>query len=92
MEHWKQVVPNPVLTVQYEDLIEDAEKISRQVIEHIGLEWEAGCLKLRSKRHFSQTASNVQIRKGIYRSALQRWKKYEKHLTPLLEGLGELPG
>ena len=89
MEHWKQVIPNPILTVQYEEMVANPESITRKVIEHIGLDWEPECLKLRSKQHFSLTASNVQIRKGIYRSSVQRWKLYEKHLTPLLAGLGE---
>jgi tetratricopeptide (TPR) repeat protein len=89
MAHWKQVIPNPILTVQYEELVDNPEQISRPVIEHIGLDWEPECLGLRSKQHFSLTASNVQIRKGIYRSSVQRWKLYEKHLAPLLDGLGD---
>ncbi|MEA3468753.1 MAG: sulfotransferase [Thermodesulfobacteriota bacterium] len=87
MEHWKRVIPNPILTVPYEELIENPEKHSKKIIEHIGLEWEPDCLTLRSKQHFSLTASNVQIRKGIYKSSVQRWKKYENHLQPLLDGL-----
>ncbi len=87
MKHWQQVIPNPILTVQYEELIENPEKHSKKIIEHIGLEWEPDCLTLRSKQHFSLTASNVQIREGIYKSSVQRWKKYENHLQPLLEGL-----
>ena len=89
MEHWKQVVPNPILTVQYEEMVTDPEKMTRKVIDHIGLDWEPECLQLRSKQHFSLTASNVQIRKGIYRSSVQRWMRYEKHLAPLLAGLEE---
>ena len=87
MAHWKPVIPNPILTVQYEELVDNPEQISRKVIEHIGLDWEPECLELRSKQHFSLTASNVQIRKGIYRSSVQRWKLYEKDLTPFLDGL-----
>ena len=35
------------------------------------------------------TASNEQVRQPIYRSSVGRWRRYEKHLGPLLEALGE---
>lgn len=89
MELWKEVVANPILTVNYEDLTENTEKVTRQVIKHIGLDWDQNCLELRDRGHFSQTASNIQIRQGIYKTPVKRWTKYEKHLGPLKEGLEE---
>ena len=87
MDHWKKVVPNPILTVQYEELIESTEKLSRKIIKHIGLHWDSNCLELRDRGHFSQTASNLQIRKGIYKTSIKRWKRYENYLDPLKKGL-----
>ena len=39
------------------------------------------------------TASATQVRRPIYRDSVRKWRRYEKHLAPLLEVLGELvPG
>jgi hypothetical protein len=37
-----------------------------------------------------KTASASQVRKPIYSSSVARWRQYEKHLTPLLQELGDL--
>ena len=37
-----------------------------------------------------KTASAGQVRQPIYNSSVGRWKKYERHLAPLLEALGPL--
>ncbi len=87
MEHWRNVVPNPIMKIQYEELVDNPESMSRKIIEHIGLNWDPNCLNLRDKNHFSRTASNLQIRKGIYKSSVKRWQKYEKYIGELREGL-----
>lgn len=89
MDHWKKIVPNPILTVEYEKVVREPEEMARKIIAHVGLEWDPACVKLKNKEHFSLTASNLQIRKGIYQSSVQRWKPYEKHLGPLLRGMAE---
>jgi hypothetical protein len=34
-----------------------------------------------------KTASATQVRQPIYKSSLERWRRYEKHLGPLLAAL-----
>ncbi len=87
MAHWEDIVPNPILRVQYEEVVDNPESMTRKIIEHIGLEWDSNCLKLRDKHHFSRTASNLQIREGIYKTSVKRWQKYEKYLDELKRGL-----
>jgi len=33
----------------------------------------------------------TQVRKPIYTTSTNRWRKYEKYLGPLLEELGDIP-
>jgi hypothetical protein len=41
MEHWHAVLPPGILMdVQYEDLVDDLEGVSRRVLAHCGLDWE----------------------------------------------------
>jgi hypothetical protein len=36
------------------------------------------------------TASVNQVRKGLYNKSVHRWKHFEKHLTPLIDALGDV--
>ncbi len=38
IEHWSNILPNPVLVVDYEDLVSDPEGMRRRLFAHIGLE------------------------------------------------------
>jgi tetratricopeptide (TPR) repeat protein len=44
MEHWRQVLPVPVLEVEYEETVADLEGVARRLVAWCGLEWEPGCL------------------------------------------------
>ena len=37
-----------------------------------------------------RTASSEQVRQPIYRDATEEWQRYEAHLAPLKEALGEV--
>ncbi len=44
MEHWKSLNVIPILTVEYEKLVTDAESETRRIIEFLGLPWSDACL------------------------------------------------
>lgn len=88
MDHWKKVVPAKILDLSYESLVEDTENQARRVIDFLELPWDDNCLEFHKTKKVVKTASVQQVRKPIYKDSLQTWKKYEKHLAPLVEGLG----
>lgn len=91
MDHWRKVLPeNSFYEVQYEDLVSDNENQARKLIEFCGLEWNDACLESHKTERSIKTASVTQVRQPIYTSSVERWRKYEKHLQPLLDVLGEL--
>ncbi len=87
MDHWKQVVPNPVYELQYEEMVADQEGVSRRLIEFCGLEWDDACLEFHKADRSVQTASQWQVRQPVYKSSTERWRRYEKHIGPLIEAL-----
>jgi tetratricopeptide (TPR) repeat protein len=87
MSHWRQVLPVPMLEVLYEALIDDPATWIRRVIAYCGLEWDERCLRFYETERPVQTASMLQVRKPLYRSAVGRWQRYEKHLQPLMQAL-----
>lgn len=89
MEHWDTVLPGRVKTVRYEALVTAPDReIPRLVTEICGLGWSPRCLAFHRTRRPIATASADQARRPIYRSSLERWRRYEPHLTPLIEALG----
>ena len=61
---------------------------ARRLLEYCGLAWDPRCLAFHETERAVRTASVNQVRQPLYRSSLQRWRRYEKHLGPLIEALG----
>jgi tetratricopeptide (TPR) repeat protein len=91
MAHWRSVLPpGAMLDVAYEDVVDDLEGQARRLIDYCGLPWDDRCLDFHKNSGLVRTASVAQVRKPLYRSSLQKWRRYEADLGPLLEGLGDL--
>lgn len=86
MAHWRAVLPPGVLyEIQYEDLVEDQEGQSRKLLEFLGLDWEDSVLEFHTQERAVYTASKWQVRQPVYKTSKARWRRYEKHLGPLLD-------
>jgi tetratricopeptide (TPR) repeat protein len=85
MTHWHKVLPGKVLDVHYEQTVSRLEWQVRRLLEHCGLPFEEQCLKFYETERPVKTASSEQVRQPIYRGALGKWRRYEKHLGMWLE-------
>jgi hypothetical protein len=83
MEHWRRVLPLPLLDVDYEETVADLEAVARRVVAWIGLEWEPACLSFHTTARTVRTASLSQVREPIYTRSVERWKHYENELAGL---------
>ncbi len=91
MTHWRVVLaPGAMLDVVYEDVVDDIEGQARRLVDYCGLPWDDRCLEFHKNKRPVKTASAAQVRKPLFRSSLQRWRKYEADLGPLLQELGDL--
>lgn len=90
VRHWKHVAPVRLMEVQYETLVGDLEGQARRLIDFLGLPWDPACLEYRNNDRAVITASRWQVRQPIYTNSVGRWRNYQAHLGPLLEGLGGL--
>jgi len=87
MAYWRDSPFIEMYEVQYEELVADQEKISKELIEFVGLEWDEQCMEFHKNKRPVRTASSDQVRRPMYTNSVERWKKYEKHLAPLIETL-----
>jgi tetratricopeptide (TPR) repeat protein len=87
MDHWRQVLPVPLLEVDYEETVADLEGVARQLVAWCGLEWEPACLAFHETRRPVRTASVTQVRQPLYQKSVGRWKHYEHALAWLFAQL-----
>jgi tetratricopeptide (TPR) repeat protein len=85
VNHWRTVLPQgTILDVPYEELVADQEGWTRKILDFIELEWDARCLDFQATERPIVTASFWQARQKIFKTSVQRWRNYEKFVTPLL--------
>jgi hypothetical protein len=89
MEHWRRVLPVPLLEVDYEETVADLERVARRLVDWCGLEWEPACLAFYKGKGPVRTASVAQVRQPIYTRSVGRWRHYEAALGVLFEKLSE---
>lgn len=84
MDHWRGVLPaDRLLEVDYEDLTGAPEPVIRRIITACGLPWYDACLRPESNPRAIKTPSKWQTRQPIYRTSVERWRRYEPWLGPL---------
>jgi tetratricopeptide (TPR) repeat protein len=84
MDHWHEVLPGRVLTVQYEEVVADFEAQARRLLEFCGLPWEDACLRFYESDRPVRTPSSEQVRQPIYGHSVGHWLNYESHLDELV--------
>jgi hypothetical protein len=81
MDHWRAVLPpGRIFEVKYEELVADREPILRRLLEYCGLEWSDACLDHEKNDRVVNTPSYWQVRQPVYKTSIDRWKRYEPWL------------
>ncbi|MFZ0269469.1 tetratricopeptide repeat-containing sulfotransferase family protein, partial [Caulobacter sp.] len=88
MAHFDAVLPGRVHRVIYESMIEDPEAEIRALLDYCGLPFEESCLNFHENDRAVRTASSEQVRRPIFKDAVEHWQNYESWLDPLKTALG----
>lgn len=88
MAHWRTALATPVFELRYEELVADQEATSRRLLSFCGLPWDDRVLNFQDSQRPVMTASSLQVRQGLYGSAVGKWRRYAAALGPLKAGLG----
>ncbi|NOZ65482.1 MAG: sulfotransferase [Alphaproteobacteria bacterium] len=87
MRHWQAMLPGRVYDIDYEDLVQNPEQVSRNIVAHCGLDWQAECLDFHLNKSPTATASAAQVRRPINRDSVEKWRAYADELQPLKQAL-----
>ena len=89
--HWARTLPQQVLPLQYEALVDDLEGQVRRLLDHCGLPFGPACLRFYENPRVVRTISSEQVRQPLHRQGLDRWRAASPWLGPLEEALSQHP-
>ena len=87
MVFWTNTLSKRIYNLDYELLTVNQESETRKLIEYLGLDWNEKFLSPQNNMRSVSTASNLQIRKKVYKGSSQQWKKYQPFLNGALDDL-----
>ena len=87
MQFFQTCYGDRIYNLDYEKLTTDQNSESKNLIQHLGLEWEHACLSPQKNRRAVRTASQQQVRQKVYQGSSQQWWKYEPFLNGAFDGL-----
>jgi len=87
IDHWLGSFGDSVYEVVYEDLVRAPAEVGTAIARHCGLTWTAQAIDIEKNAAVSLTASAAQVRRPIYGSSSGRWRRYQRHLAPLVAAL-----
>jgi len=83
VDHWRAVLGDRLIEVEYEALVRDQEGETRRLLERLGLPFEPACLEFERNASPSATASAAQVREKMHSRSVGRWRHFAQHLEPL---------
>jgi len=81
-------LPLSIHELRYEDLIAEPEQTLRRLLQSLELPWQDAVLEghvERARDVRSHTSSYHQIAEPLYDRSVDRWRRYRRHLEPVLE-------
>ena len=92
MGFWRAMLPrmrNPSIEVRYEELVTDLPSAARRVLDFLGVSWDATVLRYDEHARAKQvrSPSYADVAKPLFKSAIGRWRNYQKFLEPFQEKL-----
>ena len=85
MKFWSETYSDSLINIDYDKFVIDYETSSKNIISDIGLNWENEILKFHENNRVVETNSLLQVRSKVYQDSSKNWKKYKKHLSPIME-------
>lgn len=85
--HYDAAMPGRIHRVTYETMVADTEGEIARLLAYCGVKFEASCLRFWETRRAVATPSAEQVRRPIFRDAVEQWRHYEPWLAPLRAAL-----
>jgi Flp pilus assembly protein TadD len=86
MEIYRRTLPLDVHTIRYESFVADFEGEARAVCDFLGVDWRDSLHDFAAvaKERRIRTPSAAQVRSGLYTTGAGQWRRYARHLEPVM--------
>ena len=85
--HWRQVLGERLIELQYEVLVSEPEVEIPRLFERLDIPFETQCLDFDKSTAPVATASAVQVREKTHTRSVGKWRHFEASLEPLIRAL-----
>jgi len=89
MRHWRQTLPLPIITVEYEQLVADPAATVKALLPQLGLSAHDSSEPRASTSTPITSASLWQARQPVHQRSVSRWRHYAELLPELVELFAE---
>ena len=82
IQKFKKNYPNFIYDLEFEKFINNPDIESKKLLKFCNIPWHIKCLNFYKRKYLiTQTASNIQIQKGIYKDSNRKYLPYKKFLN-----------
>jgi tetratricopeptide (TPR) repeat protein len=85
LQHWRSLAPT--IDIAYEDLVQKTESTAQQLLQGIGLPWDAAVLRFAEVKQPFSTGARLRIRQPLSADRIGHWQHYAPFLKPLESAL-----
>ncbi len=89
LAHWWGALKLRMLDLRYEAMVRDPAATARAMVSFLGLPWDPACLSFHTRPGIVTSASVWQVRRPVQGGSAGRWRRYRRHLGPLLTMFGQ---
>jgi len=77
------------IEVRYEDMVADLESVTRRTLDFLGVAWDERVLRFdeHARQKLVRSPTYADVTKPVFKTAVGRWRNYQKYLEPYLENL-----
>ncbi len=83
MAFWHNQYNDFIIDISYENVLTNTEDNIRNMLNHIGLDWNEDCLKFYENKRTISTPSYAQVNQPIYTASMERWRHYAPYINNL---------
>lgn len=87
MCYWRQAYADRILTVRYEDLVQDIQAESRRMAAHCAIDWDPAMMHPEQNRARVRTASVNQVRNKVHSASIGGWRVFGERIRELTDKL-----
>ena len=85
MSHWKSLIGNRIIEIQYEELINKPKEEISKILNFLKLKWDDNYLNFTENNNLVETASIYQVREKLYNKSIDRWLNYKTYFDQLFK-------